>query len=447
MLSVARCVVDTFEDAGAVDFLGVIWAQGGDPDVAPLIRLREHSWTDPVSIASYSVYAVHTASASQDATWNEYPADDGYAALAVPCYRRHNVTDDEMTAMNTPTGTAWRANKPGKLPATWVLGDGAAPYWGGDRHEVVTSRFATLESPSSKSYESAGANTTLQILLDSHFLQGKRIPYESLDFQTALSKGASGDVWVCAFNGQTVAAKRLLRDKNQKLEKVQSFAEEIELTASLTHPHIVEFVGVAWNSLSNLVMLLEYVPRGSLQCDVHTNADLLSWARDKIYMAVGVAQALAYLHGHASPLIHRYLKSTNILLTSKLEPKLIDFGVSRGTVDLTMTAGVGTAYWTAPEILEGKRYTERADIYSFGVVLTELDTGRIPYFDALTQGGGRLKPVQVLQSVVTGELQPSFTGDCPPRIQRIGSACLAYDPSRRPTAQQLVRELEGGDSN
>uniref|UniRef100_H3G576 Protein kinase domain-containing protein n=1 Tax=Phytophthora ramorum TaxID=164328 RepID=H3G576_PHYRM len=90
-------------------------------------------------------------------------------------------------------------------------------------------------------------------------------------------------------------------------------------------------------------------------------------------------QALGYLHACTPPVIHRDLKSNNVLLTDKLEPKVIDFGVSRGLVDLTMTAGVGTPYWTAPEILEGKRYTEKADIYSFGVVLSELDTGKIPY--------------------------------------------------------------------
>jgi mitogen-activated protein kinase kinase kinase 7 len=118
---------------------------------------------------------------------------------------------------------------------------------------------------------------------------------------------------------------------------------------------------------------------------------------------------------------------------------------SRDTVDLTMTAGVGTPYWTALEILEGKRYTEQADVYSFGVVLTELDTGRIPYADAVTKDGVKLKPFQILNSVMTDQLRPSFSKGCPPRIQRVGMACLAHLPASRPTAQQLVREPEGTD--
>jgi mitogen-activated protein kinase kinase kinase 7 len=145
-----------------------------------------------------------------------------------------------------------------------------------------------------------------------------------------------------------VAAKRLLQTKDQKAEHVQAFAQEIELGASLVHPNIVEFIGVAWNSLNNLVMVLEFFPMGNLQSYLHKNADLLSWARDKIHMAIGVAQALEFLHARSPPLLHRDLKSNNILLSDELEPKLIDFGVTRDIVDLTMTAGVGTPYWTAP---------------------------------------------------------------------------------------------------
>ncbi|OWZ24136.1 TKL/DRK protein kinase [Phytophthora megakarya] len=246
---------------------------------------------------------------------------------------------------------------------------------------------------------------------------------------------------MCEYNGQNVAVKKLIQ-KNQA-EDVQSFAEEIELSASLVHPNIVEFIGVGWNSLNNLIMVIEYFPTGNLQTYLHKNADLLSWARDKIHIAIGVAQGLEYLHTRTPPLIHRDLKSNNILLTDKLEPKLIDFGASRGSTDLTMTAGVGTPYWTAPEILEGKRYTEQADIYSFGVVLSELDTGKIPYYDVITEGGSKAKPFQILQDVMAGSLRPSFTQDCPARIQRIGLACLSFNPSSRPTASQLIQELEG----
>ncbi|KAI9981738.1 hypothetical protein PInf_009503 [Phytophthora infestans] len=486
MLNTSHCVIDVFEDSGAGTYLGNMWANGGDPDVAPLIELRDHTWTEPVfnTSTTFSVYVVHTVYSSQEPAWGQCPL--GYGAVSIPCARRDAFTDEFMAANTTiPTGSAWVttwledefAEKssgfdtilliPIILGVVAVLGALGLGWFcwkrkaktGRITHDMETDQYLAVGTPEmilgptglttqgstiSSHYESAGSNKTLKILLDSEHLQGKRIPYDSLLFERAVSKGASGEVWICQCNGQQVAAKRLLQSKDQNAEKVQAFAAEIELSASLVHPHIVEFIGVAWNSLNNLTMVLELFPMGNLQNYLQKNSDLLSWARDKIHMAIGVAQALAYLHARTPPLIHRDLKSNNILLTDKLEPKLIDFGVSRDTVDLTMTAGVGTPYWTAPEILEGKRYTEQADIYSFGVVLTELDTSKIPYSDAATEHGGKPKPFQILQDVMAGKLRPTFSKDCPPRIQKIGMACLALNPEDRPSAQELVQELQGG---
>ncbi|KAF1780368.1 Protein kinase-like domain [Phytophthora cactorum] len=292
-------------------------------------------------------------------------------------------------------------------------------------------------------FVSGGLNTTLKVLLTSEYLVGTRIPLEHLIFENALSKGASGEVWICGYAGQKVAAKRLLQTKQSKAEDVHEFALEIELNAHLEHPNIGAFVGVAWSSLNTLTMVIEYFPLGDLQRYLKRNADLLSWARDKIHMAVGVARALEYLHGYSPPIIHRDLKSRNILLTRQLEAKVIDFGVSRGRLDNTMTAGVGTPFWTAPEILEGKRYTEQADIYSFGVVLSELDTCKIPFYDCAGSDGKKTKPFHILQEVMAGTLRPSFSQDCPPRIRRIGVLCCQHDPARRPSAAQLVEMLQG----
>ncbi|KAL4094870.1 hypothetical protein PRIC1_010521 [Phytophthora ramorum] len=129
--------------------------------------------------------------------------------------------------------------------------------------------------------------------------------------------------------------------------------------------------------------------------------------------------------------------------SGELEAKVIDFGVSRGRLDNTMTAGVGTPFWTAPEILEGKRYSEQADIYSFGVVLSELDTCKIPFHDCISSKGKKAKPFHILKEVMAGTLRPSFSADCPPRIRRVGVACCQQDPARRPTAAVLVAMLQG----
>ncbi|KAE9347492.1 hypothetical protein PF008_g7787 [Phytophthora fragariae] len=103
------------------------------------------------------------------------------------------------------------------------------------------------------------------------------------------------EVWACEYTGQKVAAKRLLQVKVPKAEDVHEFALEIELNAHLQHPNIGAFIGVAWSSLNNLTMVIEFFPLGDLQSYLRRNADLLSWAKDKIHMAVGVARALEYL--------------------------------------------------------------------------------------------------------------------------------------------------------
>ncbi|KAG7382242.1 hypothetical protein PHYPSEUDO_005084 [Phytophthora pseudosyringae] len=493
ILNASRCVADLFEDSGAGSFLGMMWSTGGDPDMAPELRLRDHTWTQDIDEfggeVTFSVYAVHTVSSEDDPAWDVCPS--GYASLTVPCHRRDQFSDEYMAANTAlPTGSAWvttwleeefaqssgfdkKLLLPLLLGVIFVVGlssfcwrrrekkkkerststtaafdfNSTSHYWGAGtpdmvlRPMMVTSQLSSQLSSLSMQYESAGSNTTLQILLGSVHLQGKHLAYESIVFEKAISKGASGEVWFCDYNGQSVAVKRLLQTKHQKAHHVQAFAEEIELSASLVHPHIVEFIGVAWNTLNNLVMVMECLPMGSLRRYLRVNAHLLSWSKDKRRLAIGVTRALGYLHDRKPPLLHRDLKSSNILLTSKLEPKLIDFGVSRGKTDLTMTGGIGTPYWTAPEVLEGKRYTERADIYSFGVVLSELDTGKAPYADVVTEHGGMPKPIYVLQHVMAGHLRPSFSPECPLRIKRIGLACLALDPTRRPTARELVQEL------
>ncbi|KAH7472473.1 putative serine/threonine-protein kinase [Phytophthora ramorum] len=122
--------------------------------------------------------------------------------------------------------------------------------------------------------------------------------------------------------------------------------------------------------------------------------------------------------------------------------KLSDFGISRNrSFDETMTAGVGTARWIAPEVILGGHYTEFADIYSFGVVLSELDTCKAPFYDATNTNGGKMQDVTILQLVSAGKLQPSFDESSPPSIVKLARACLSFDPAQRPSAIHISYEL------
>ncbi|KAG6583064.1 TKL/DRK protein kinase [Phytophthora cinnamomi] len=158
-------------------------------------------------------------------------------------------------------------------------------------HQDIDKTIKFLSSSSSASDFGSGSNQTLQILLGSEFLVGKRLPFESLVFKRALSKGACGEVWLGEYQGQQVAIKRLLQAKAHRADEVEVFAQEIELSASLVHPNIVSFIGVAWNSLNNLIMALDFFPMGDLQAYLSKNSDLMSWGREKIHIAVGVGQS------------------------------------------------------------------------------------------------------------------------------------------------------------
>ncbi|GMF30931.1 unnamed protein product [Phytophthora fragariaefolia] len=202
---------------------------------------------------------------------------------------------------------------------------------------------------------SSGTNSIMKTLLTSEYLVGKRLCYDGITFTRALSRGGNGEVWLGEYNGRTVAIKRLLQNKAHNADAVEEFVQEIELSASLVHPNIASFVGVAWNSLDKIVMVLEFFPMGDLQAHLSSYANAMAWSTDKIRIAVGIGRALECLHSRTPPLIHRDLKAKNILLTEALEAKLIDFGVSRDRQEYSMTSGVGTPFWTAPEVLEGKK--------------------------------------------------------------------------------------------
>ncbi|KAI9981741.1 hypothetical protein PInf_009506 [Phytophthora infestans] len=426
MLRAARCVVQDFDDATGIH--AAMWVTGGNPAVVPTPRVNKHEWKDVHDNKSYIVFAVHTIDVKDEPGWDECATADrnsGYGSLVLPCHNIASIVPEIDREKQEATRTRT------------IEDTETATYRGVDR--TIQLR------PSYPEEFGSGSNRTLNILHNSEYLVGKRLPYDSIVFKRALSKGANGEVWQCEYQNEQIAVKRLLQHHNHHAHEVEEFAKEIELSASLNHLNIVTFVGVAWNSLNNLVMALEYFPMGDLQSYLQKNGDLMSWSRDKIHIAVGTATALQYLHSQTPPLIHRDLKSKNILLTRALEAKLIDFGVSRARQQYSMTAGVGTPYWTAPEVLEGKRYTEQADLYSFGVVLSELDTCKLPFHDALTSDGRKPKPVQILADVMAGMLRPSFSEDCPRRIRRIGVACCQQDPSRRPSAAQAVKMLTEAD--
>ena len=168
-----------------------------------------------------------------------------------------------------------------------------------------------------------------------------------------------------------------------------------------------------------------------------SNTTGLSWSNSNLWIARDVAEALMYLHALKPVVVHRDLKAKNILIDSSRGAKLSNFGLSKNrSYEETMTMGVGTLRWIAPEVILGEDYDESVDIYAFGVVLSEIDTRALPFAEQ-----GKISDFTLIKEVAKGKLIPSFTSTCPAPILAIAKACLQYDPRLRPSAIELVRRL------
>ncbi|RLN95425.1 hypothetical protein BBJ28_00003486 [Nothophytophthora sp. Chile5] len=284
-------------------------------------------------------------------------------------------------------------------------------------------------------------STILRAFVSDPAIVTKRISFAQLHFLRLLAKGGSGEVWLGQYEARYVAMKCLLPAKREDPEALEQFAEEIRLASVLAHPRIVAFCGVAWQSLLHLCAVTEFMARGDLESLLAQPAAQkeLSWNKEKLALSSDIAEALVYLHSLVPVVIHRDLKSKNVLLDRRLRAKLSDFGLSRErSVEDTMTNGIGTILWSAPEVLEGKRYDEKSDLFSFGVVLSEIDTCALPYGFSRH---ARMRSMQVVHLVAEGKLLPSFRDDCPAEIRSLAQRCLSLDPTARPTAMEVAFEL------
>jgi serine/threonine protein kinase len=229
-------------------------------------------------------------------------------------------------------------------------------------------------------------------------------------------------------------------------------SQEASIMAQLSHPHSIAMIGV---TTVPAAVVQEYAARGSL-LDVlraaktdPTAAAELTWAR-RISICIGTAKGMAYLHGRQpQPVIHRDLKSANVLLTQDWTPKVADFGLSKVMTDSARSAtrAAMNPRWLSPEILQGRAAAPPADVFAFGVVLWELLSWELPW--------GTTGPWVIVGALGAGERPP-----IPPRSELPGppgtaewegldgylalmQRCWAQEPEDRPSFEAIINELEG----
>src|SRR5215207_5543361 len=233
-----------------------------------------------------------------------------------------------------------------------------------------------------------------------------------------------------------VAIKRLRPQYVHDEEAVERFEREAKSAASLTHPNIVQVYDRGETEDGSYYIVMEHVPGGSLKERIYNNGPLPP--HEAAAIALQVARALRAAHDHG--VIHRDVKPQNVLLTEQGEAKVADFGIARVVAASSVTeigCVVGTAHYLSPEQALGHPATPRSDLYSVGVVLYEMLTGRVPH-DAETQVG-------VLMRHVSGRPLPARDAnpEVPEELDAMVARLLARDPEDRyRDADELVENLK-----
>ncbi|KAJ4869657.1 PAS domain-containing protein tyrosine kinase family protein [Raphanus sativus] len=258
------------------------------------------------------------------------------------------------------------------------------------------------------------------------------ILWDDLTIGEQIGQGSCGTVYHGLWFGSDVAVKVFSKQEYSE-DVIQSFRQEVLLMKRLRHPNVLLFMG-AVTSPPRLCIVSEFLPRGSLFRLLQRNASKLDWRR-RIHMALDIARGMNYLHHCSPPIVHRDLKSSNLLVDKNWTVKVADFGLSRIKHEtyLTTKSGKGTPQWMAPEVLRNESADEKSDIYSFGVVLWELATEKIPW--------ETLNAMQVIGAVGFMNQRLEIPKDIDPLWIALMESCWHSDTTLRPTFQELMDKL------
>ncbi|KAF0902158.1 hypothetical protein E2562_014408 [Oryza meyeriana var. granulata] len=264
------------------------------------------------------------------------------------------------------------------------------------------------------------------------------INFNVLTFQEKVASGTYGDLYHGTYFCEDVAIKVLKSDRlNENMQK--EFNDEVFIMRKIRHKNIVRFLG-ACTKPTTLCIVTEFMKNGSVYDYLHKRKGSFKLP-SLLKAAVDISKGMNYLH--QNKIIHRDLKTANLLMDEHELIKVADFGVARVKAESgIMTAETGTYRWMAPEIyatffvqvIEHKPYDSKADVFSFGIVLWELLTGKIPY-EFLT-------PLQAAIGVVQEGLRPVIPRGTNPKLALLLESCWQQNPASRPDFVQILQKLD-----
>uniref|UniRef100_A0A7N6FA38 Mitogen-activated protein kinase kinase kinase n=1 Tax=Anabas testudineus TaxID=64144 RepID=A0A7N6FA38_ANATE len=246
------------------------------------------------------------------------------------------------------------------------------------------------------------------------------VPFEEISDLQWVGSGAQGAVFLGKLHGQEVAVKKVRNIKETDIKHLRK----------LKHPNIITFKGICTQAPCYCI-IMEYCAQGQLYEVLRagrkiTPSLLMDWA-------MGIAGGMNYLHLHK--IIHRDLKSPNMLITYDDAVKISDFGTSKELSDKsTKMSFAGTVAWMAPEVIRNEPVSEKVDIWSFGVVLWEMLTGEVPYKDVDSSA--------IIWGVGNNSLQLPVPDSCPESFKLLLRQCWNCKPRNRPSFRQILLHLD-----
>ncbi|KRY36911.1 Mitogen-activated protein kinase kinase kinase 12 [Trichinella spiralis] len=247
------------------------------------------------------------------------------------------------------------------------------------------------------------------------------VPFESITDLQWLGAGSQGAVFLGRFNGESVAVKKLQRIGETNIRHLRH----------LSHPNVIKFRGVCTQAPCYCI-IMEYCSQGQLYELLRSGKQLspkltLDWAKQ-------IASGMHYLH--QQKIIHRDLKSPNVLVTNEDLLKISDFGTSRHWTQANSTRMTfcGTASWMAPEVIRNEPCSDKVDVWSYGIVLWELLTCEVPYQD--------VDPTAVMWGVGSHSLQLPIPHSTPEGLQLLLKQCWSAKPRNRPSFRHILTHLD-----
>ncbi|KAH6799880.1 ACT-like protein tyrosine kinase family protein [Perilla frutescens var. hirtella] len=251
-----------------------------------------------------------------------------------------------------------------------------------------------------------------------------------LEFEYKIAAGSNGDMYKGLLRSQDVAIK-IFKTDSLNGDMQREFAQEVYILRKVRHKNVVQFIGSCTRP-PLLCIVTEFMSGGSVYDALHKEKGALKLPAI-LKVAIDVTRGMSYLH--QNNIIHRDLKAANLLMDENDVVKIADFGVARVLVHSgVMTAETGTYRWMAPEVIEHKPYNHKADVFSFGIMLWELLTGKVPY--------AHLTPLQAAVGVVQKGLRPTIPRHTHPSVVELLERCWQQEPSLRPEFSEITEILQ-----